>query len=164
MAEEKETKLDIVLKPIYTLEKAKMHGISDVSDKSVYLYKDGQVSMCPFLSSVGMDWGTKKHGLLNYPCGSFCHHFHIVPETKKIFEAGVNGAEAQAKIVQTGKIKVGLSCGSGGVSFPIANIKISEVKAEEPNPSQTHLKVAQKEEEKPQQKEENPQPKYQPQQ
>ena len=148
MAEPKETKLDIVLNPVYTLEKAKMHGISDVSDKSIYLYKDGRVSVCPFLSSIGMDWVTKKHGLLNYPCGSFCHHFHIVPETKKIFEAGTDGGAASEKIVQTGRIKVGLSCGSGGVSFPIANIKISEAKPEEPNPPQVHLKVAQKEEEK----------------
>ena len=142
-----ETKLNITIKSVYTLDRNKIGGIGDFKDKNTYLYKDGIIAMCPYMSGIGMDWHTKQHALLPYPCGSFCQHFHIAPEVKKVLES-VEGKEQKVeKIIKTGMLKVGLSCGSSNVSFQIANIKMEESKPlspAPPNPSETHLKVENK--------------------
>lgn len=126
-----ELKLRYIPKSIYSLhnkikEKSDNNGGSEqekgIEDSIVYLHKDGIGSMCPFMSSVGMDWETKSHGLLPYLCGSFCQHFHVIPETKKVLGQIEGKTEKVEKTVPTGKIRVALSCGSNNVSFPISNI------------------------------------------
>lgn len=129
-------KISIVVDSIYTLGKNK--GVADLADKSSYLYKDGAICMCPFMSSVGMDWNTKGHGLLPFSCGSFCQHFHIKRDTKRVSEKVEGNDTVVEKIVSTGKLKVGLSCGSSGVWFDIAGVVLNEAL---PAPAQSHLKV-----------------------
>jgi hypothetical protein len=139
-------KISIVVDSIFTLGKNK--GVADLADKSSYLYKDGAICMCPFMSSVGMDWATKGHGLLPFSCGSFCQHFHIKRDTKKIIEkSDPNGMEVE-KIVATGKLKVGLSCGSSGVWFDIAGVVLNEATPESSAP-QSNLRVTKGAEEEP---------------
>lgn len=142
-------KLDVTIKSVYTLDKNKISGVRDFKDKSNYLYKDGASTpvMCPFMSSIAMDWHTKQHVLAPYPCGSFCQHFHIAPEIKKIFEPVEGSDKKVEKTIPTGGVKVGLSCGSAGVWFSISGLALPEEQASpvaESNP-QSHLKVVKKE-------------------
>lgn len=140
-----EPKFSVTIDSVYTLDKNKVNTIRDFKDKNNYLYKDGIITNCPFISGIGMDWGTKLHGLLSYPCGTHCQHFHIKRDMKKVSEK-VEGSDTSVdKLVPTGKIKVGLSCGSGGVWFDISGLVINEQKTLEPNPSESHLKVTKNE-------------------
>jgi len=142
-----EAKLSITVDSVYTLDKNKVGGIRDFNDKNSYLYKDGAIAMCPYMSSVGMDWHTKQHGLLPYPCGSFCQHFHIKRDMKKVTEPVEGSKDLVEKSVPTGKIKVGLSCGSSGVWFDIAGVLLNEKQQPPaPNPSESHIRVAKTEE------------------
>jgi hypothetical protein len=146
-------KLSLTMPSVYTLDNNKIAGLRDTSDKNVYLHKDNVIAMCPFLSQIVTDFQTKKHGMLPVPCGSSCHHFHIAPETKKVLESSGGGTTTIEKVVQTGRVRVGISCGSGNVSFQIANVKIGEAQSvasqpesQQPISNQGHLRVVKKEE------------------
>ncbi len=131
--------MPIVVDSVYTI--AQQEGSPD---KNVYLYKDKVICMCPYMSSVGMDWETKKHGLLPFSCGSFCQHFHIKRDMKKTSVEPTEGADKKElveKLIPTGKIKVGLSCGSSGVWFDVAGLIVPDQKVPASNPSESSIKV-----------------------
>lgn len=147
------TKLNLTMPSVYTLDNNKIAGLRDTADKNVYLHKDNVIAMCPFMSQIVTDFQTKKHAMLPVPCGSSCHHFHIAPETKKVLEPSGDGASKIEKSIPTGRVRVGLSCGSGNTSYQIANIKIDEAQPVVPQPesqqpitAQGHLRVVKKEE------------------
>jgi len=129
-------KLNIILDSVYTLNK----NNSDLRDKNNYLYKDGVITMCPHLSGTVTDFHTRQQVLAPYPCGTFCHHFHL----KQVVEKAPATAEKKEEIIRTDKVKVGLSCGSSGVFFNISGLTVGEQKPSVPsvNPSETNLKVA----------------------
>lgn len=128
--EDKRT-INIRLKPVYTLEKDSRAG-ADITDKNLYLFKNGALANCPYKALLA------REGVIMLPCGEDCHHFHYVPDTKKVLEPNPSAIIPtdihKEKIVETGKILVKLTCGCGaggnGVFFPIANINMGEAKPE----------------------------------
>jgi hypothetical protein len=128
-----ERQMGLRLKPIYTIDKDRRIG-SDISNPNIYLYKNGAIANCPF-KAIGT-----RDGVAMIPCGEDCPHFHFVPETKKVPakpKEGEENKEATMETIETGKIFVRLTCGSGsngnGIHLPIANINAAGVKPE-PSP------------------------------
>jgi hypothetical protein len=125
MSEESKT-INIRLKPIFTLAKDTRIG-ADISDINLSLFKNGAIANCPF-KAIGT-----RDGVALLPCGEGCQHFHFVPETKKI-STPVEDGKSKEEVVETGKIFVKLTCGSGsngnGTFFAIANVQTGGAKPE----------------------------------
>lgn len=102
--EKKDGELQLQISTIYTLDRNREPG-AEIGDKTVFLYKNGKMCWCPFLSSVD-----KSAGMLVYPCGNYCHHFNMIPHKDK-----------EGKL--SGRLYVRQTCGST-VDLPIANIKL----------------------------------------
>lgn len=108
-----DSKIEFTMKSVYTLHRNSDVG-ADIKDKEVYLHKNGRAVYCPYMSKADLE-----NGLIAFRCGSFCHHFNMLPQRDK-------------ENKETGKVIVVISCGST-LNLPIANINI---KPPAPVPSQ----------------------------
>lgn len=131
--------LDIILNNVFTLDKSDKL-MTRLGSKDVFLHKNGHPCRCPFLSTIGSA-GNGQYGLMEAPCGTPCHHFHIFPDTRKVLEPESDGSDKKVeRLVKTGKVRVALTCGNASAVYPIANIKLNEQSSSD-NAGNGNLKV-----------------------